>query len=430
MSKLRVGGIKHYDLPGDSDIIVLSGTDSAVSINGNLTANTFFGDGSQLTGISSYDSAKVQGQIDSDFPGIDDNATNTILTLSGSSTTNNSLVTELASNTTSGYYIGSDSNGLEAYLHPLSQVGSTLRLKSGGNTILSHNEVEDAIYLRTNNADRLFIKGSGEVGIGTLNPNTFLHVYNDADSDEQIIIAETFGDYSRGTGISFRLDGTEMGRVNAHETRGMTFYATDSVGNAATERMRIDTNGNVGIGTTSPNQLLTLGSNTGSTTIGLDFETTNVSRGSILYNSGSGEMAFTSGYSGYGGFMTFDCNGAERMRIDANGNVGIGDTNPTSTLSVDGSISEKQYNLTGTSIDPDNGTIQYVTLTGNVTYTSALNSGEYVTLMIDDGSSYTITWPTITWVGGSAPTLATSGYNVIELWRVNGTLYGAFVGVA
>ena len=50
--------------------------------------------------------------------------------------------------------------------------------------------------------------------------------------------------------------------------------------------------------------------------------------------------------------------------------------------------------------------------------------------MIDDGSSYTITWPTITWVnnGGSAPTLATSGYTVIVVWKVSTTLYGALVG--
>ena len=47
---------------------------------------------------------------------------------------------------------------------------------------------------------------------------------------------------------------------------------------------------------------------------------------------------------------------------------------------------------------------------------------------VDDGTGYTVTWPTMTWVGGSAPTLATSGYSVVELWKVSTTLYGAHVG--
>ena len=52
--------------------------------------------------------------------------------------------------------------------------------------------------------------------------------------------------------------------------------------------------------------------------------------------------------------------------------------------------------------------------------------------MIDDGTDYTITWPTMTWKtdGGSAPTLNTSGFTVIQLWKVGSTLYGARVGDA
>ena len=47
---------------------------------------------------------------------------------------------------------------------------------------------------------------------------------------------------------------------------------------------------------------------------------------------------------------------------------------------------------------------------------------------IDDGSSYTITWPSVNWVGGVAPTLPTSGYGIVELWKVGSQLYGAFAG--
>ena len=82
-------------------------------------------------------------------------------------------------------------------------------------------------------------------------------------------------------------------------------------------------------------------------------------------------------------------------------------------------------------LDPDNGSIQTVTLTGNITsLTDNIAAGEAITLMVDDGTAYTITWPTMTWVNnaGSAPTLAASGYTVIALWKVSTTLYGALVG--
>ena len=105
-------------------------------------------------------------------------------------------------------------------------------------------------------------------------------------------------------------------------------------------------------------------------------------------------------------------------------------TATTANLVVDGKVNEQQYSLVGTVIDPANGTIQYKTLGANTTFTESLSDGDYVTLMIDDGTDYTITWPTITWVGGFAPTLQTTGYNVIELWQVNGVVYGASIGVA
>lgn len=81
-----------------------------------------------------------------------------------------------------------------------------------------------------------------------------------------------------------------------------------------------------------------------------------------------------------------------------------------------------------TALNPANGTIQRFALTGNTTFTNSLAAGQSITLMIDDGTAYTVTWPTMTWVGGAAPTLVTTGYTVVELWQVSTTLYGAFVG--
>jgi len=110
-------------------------------------------------------------------------------------------------------------------------------------------------------------------------------------------------------------------------------------------------------------------------------------------------------------------------------------TNKTLTSpTMIGTLIEDVFTITdaaGFAIDPDNGSIQTITLGANRTPTVAnFAAGEAVTLMINDGTAFTITWTTIgvVWVGGTAPTLATTGFTVIELWRVGSTYYGALVG--
>lgn len=97
-----------------------------------------------------------------------------------------------------------------------------------------------------------------------------------------------------------------------------------------------------------------------------------------------------------------------------------------------GDLSETVYTITdGASVDlnPANGPLQLWTLGANRTATaSSFAAGESMLLMVADGTAYTLTWPTMTWVGGTAPTLATSGYTVVELWKISTTLYGAHVG--
>jgi len=80
-------------------------------------------------------------------------------------------------------------------------------------------------------------------------------------------------------------------------------------------------------------------------------------------------------------------------------------------------------------IDPDNGGIQVWTLGANRSPTATnFDTGAKVMLMIADGTNYSITWPSVNWVGGVAPTLPTSGYGIVELWKVGSQLYGAFAG--
>ncbi len=99
---------------------------------------------------------------------------------------------------------------------------------------------------------------------------------------------------------------------------------------------------------------------------------------------------------------------------------------------ITGTPTETIFALTGTTpaLNPANGSIQTWTLTGNSTPTDSVAAGQAITVMIDDGSAYTVTWPSVTWVNNAkvAPTLATTGYTTVTLWKVSTTLYGAVVG--
>jgi|DEB0MinimDraft_3_1074331.scaffolds.fasta_scaffold24162_2 hypothetical protein len=128
----------------------------------------------------------------------------------------------------------------------------------------------------------------------------------------------------------------------------------------------------------------------------------------------------------------------DTLYVDSTNNrVGIGTASPTYKLDVSGitratSFLETVVAVTGTTpaISANSGNIQTWTLSGNSTPTDSLAAGQSVTLMIDDGSAYTITWTSLVdqWIGGSAPTLATTGYTVVELWKVAGVTYAAYVG--
>lgn len=99
---------------------------------------------------------------------------------------------------------------------------------------------------------------------------------------------------------------------------------------------------------------------------------------------------------------------------------------------ITGTPTETVYAITGTTpaLNPANGSIQTWTLTGNSTPTDSVAAGQSITIMIDDGTTYTISWPSVTWVNNAkvAPTLATTGYTTVTLWKVGTTLYGAVVG--
>ena len=281
-----------------------------------------------------------------------------------------------------------------------------------------------SFYEDTGTTAKLFWDASAEsLGIGTTSPARKLAVNSGG-----IQVAAVFESTSTNS--------TRISLVDANTT-GDNYVSVASSGNdlalyaGAAEKMRIDSAGNVGIGTSSPSQILHVadsgnavilieaGNTSGSYINFADTDDTNV--GQIQYDHSSN-------------FMAFRANDSERMRIDSSGNVGIGVISPTEKLDVSGTVkatnyTETVYALTGTALDAGNGGIQTKTLAANTTFTDSLASGESITLQLEAGASYTVTWPTMQWVtsgGNVAPTLTAK--DTLVFWKVSSTLYGAYTG--
>jgi len=111
--------------------------------------------------------------------------------------------------------------------------------------------------------------------------------------------------------------------------------------------------------------------------------------------------------------------------IDVGGYLTATSTNTLTNKTVRDTV----YALSGTAFDATNGAVQTKTLAANTTFTDSLSSGDAIVLQLEAGASYTVTWPTMTWVtsgGNVAPTLTAK--DTLVLWKVSSVLYGAYTG--
>lgn len=199
----------------------------------------------------------------------------------------------------------------------------------------------------TTGSDRFIIDNAGNVGIGTTNPGSRLHVYSSSGAGGEIKVENA--DPLRTADVHYKADGHEWDAGASGSNTGAlsnSFFIHDET--LGQTRLAINTAGNVGIGTSNPNaELHILGDMAARSTPEIRIETPDVAGASdIHFIAGTpGQTQWDIGAAGetYGSgvsdkFFITDQNGAVggkvRMVIDNAGNVGIGTTNPNSNFVV------------------------------------------------------------------------------------------------
>ena len=207
----------------------------------------------------------------------------------------------------------------------------------------------DTIAFSDGGTESMRIDSSGNVGIGTASPSSPLHVSGSGATAVKINGGSSANQGSYAVFQKGSADRLYVGVASAVLGSGSTsndsIVWTESTNNTlfynnGTERVRIDSSGNVGIGGT-PSTLLHIQSTSPSLRIqaasgnsgALDFyRTASVNSGQIASES-TNALVFSTNGVGNSGL-------AERLRIDSSGNVGIGTASPAAKLHIVKTISQ------------------------------------------------------------------------------------------
>jgi len=192
--------------------------------------------------------------------------------------------------------------------------------------------------------------------------------------------------FSSGTGTAATPAIQPTGDTNT----GIFFPAADTIAfsEGGAEAMRIDSSGNVGIGTSSPATKLSVVASANS-----GINVTNGTMTGIFFNSSDTSIAIGSTSNHPVAFLT---NNAERLRIDSSGNVGVGTASPSQKLDVYGAVAAR-----GTLFLGDGSSSVIRKLNASTPLTIA-NSGGVAEMTIDSSGNVL--------VGKTAPSTSTVGF--------------------
>jgi hypothetical protein len=184
------------------------------------------------------------------------------------------------------------------------------------------------------------------VGIGTSSPGELLELA--ATTDPKIRFVDV---------------GNVEAKIGISSSTALTFEFN------GTERLRIDSSGRVGIGTSSPSQKLHV-SGVDTTNVGFNGVTKGVrfdfdATGSTIYGVDNSFFASYQPLRIGGSITQLMYGGTEGLRIDSSGRVGIGTTSPTALLELSGSGIVFKANTTTTTFTSTSIQIGGLTTTSN-----------------------------------------------------------------